>query len=229
MWSRIIWFLELCDNSKASFEASLWCLIPMCSVCFLWLLFQTLCSVLTKNPSVIRLSPFFAKYKATMKVLNFLRPLPLKEMNFWENIRFVCFEVVFQEWVLYIGRKRSQITQRNYLSNIKTWWHSNSSWRLYLRVLWYFTISFPWESAPPSQSASPGSNRESFVTSFHDFFWPPIGRPYRLNSTKHIWMWHWNRKVTPSLTQPFILLRSIKWVSQTCGDFKVGSFLVVTF
>ena len=94
---------------------------------------------------------FFAMYKANSKVFNFARTLTPMEMNVLENTSFVCFEVVFQYWVLFMGRKLFQTTQRNFFSNIITWWHSNSNWRLYLGA---------------SQSVSPVSIRESFLLLF---------------------------------------------------------------
>ena len=66
---------------------------------------------------------FFAIYKANSKVFNFARTLTPMEMKVLENTSFVCFEVVFQYWVLFMGRKLFQTTQRNFFSNIITWWH----------------------------------------------------------------------------------------------------------
>ena len=56
LWNDIISFLKLCDNFRASFVARSWYLLPIRIICFLWMLFQPLYTVLTKDTCVLPLS-----------------------------------------------------------------------------------------------------------------------------------------------------------------------------
>ena len=88
---------------------------------------------------------FFCYIQSYYKGHQFLITFAIHRDEFLEIQKFCLLWNRFSLLSLFHRKKAFPTTQRNYFSNITTWWHSSSSWWLHLSVPLCFTFSVPHE------------------------------------------------------------------------------------